>query len=63
MSRVASEWRKAGRCDSNSCVEVAHLDHEVAVRDSTLPITNLTFDAASWRGLVGDLRNGRLHRR
>jgi hypothetical protein len=65
MKRVesaASEWRKAGRCDSNSCVEVARLDQQVAVRDSTLPVVSLRFDTASWCGLVGDLRNGRFHR-
>lgn len=62
MESATSEWRKAGRCDSHACVEVAHLNQRIAVRDSTRPSANLEFDAASWRGLMGDLRTGRLHR-
>ena len=57
-------WRRSSRCESNACVEVAlevaHGHGSVAVRDTTLPHLHLTFDDASWRGLVRDIRSGRL---
>lgn len=62
MESVASGWRRAGRCDSHACVEVARLNRQVAVRDSTVPSAVLRFDPASWRDLMSDLREGRLHR-
>jgi hypothetical protein len=63
MSQVESaplSWRKSSRCDSGACVEVARQDSGVAVRNNTLPELHLTFDAASWRGLLQDLRDGQL---
>jgi hypothetical protein len=55
-------WRKSSRCDSNHCVEVAHRDNGVAVRDNTRPETHLSFDNRSWHGLVRAIRSGELSR-
>lgn len=65
MSQLKSSavaWRKSSRCDSNACVEVAQLGGEVAVRNSTRPEFKLTFDGASWHGLLDELRGGRFDR-
>jgi hypothetical protein len=58
----AERWLKSSRCDSGQCVEVAWRASGVAVRDSTLVDVQLTFDRASWHGLVRDLRGGLLTR-
>lgn len=50
-------WRKSSRCDSGHCVEVARRSGGVAVRDNTVPDVQLSFDGASWRALVQDLRS------
>lgn len=55
-------WRKSSRCDSGSCLEVAWRTDGVAVRDNTILGAYLTFDQASWQGLLRDLRGG-LHTR
>jgi Domain of unknown function (DUF397) len=61
MGQVESStlgWRKSSRCDSGTCVEVAWRTEGVAVRDNTVLDVHLTFDEASWRCLVRDLRGG-----
>lgn len=55
-------WKKSSRCDNNLCVEVAPRDPGVSVRDNSRPEVQLSFDAASWRVLLNDLRGGRLDR-
>lgn len=63
MYRVESaplSWRKSSRCDSGACVEVARRDEGVVVRNNTQPDLHLTFDGATWHGLLQDLRDGRL---
>lgn len=53
-------WRRA--CNGGSCVEVAHVDGWVGMRDSKLgdesPV--LVFTAEEWRAFVKGVRDGRL---
>lgn len=57
-SAAEQEWRKAQRCGTDTCVEVAKLADEVAVRDSTLPDGPvLRFPRPDWVGFVADLRS------
>lgn len=61
VDSVGPVWRKSSRCDHNACVEVARMVTVVAVRDNTQPERHLTFDRASWNGLLRALRTGQLH--
>ncbi|TCP56831.1 uncharacterized protein DUF397 [Tamaricihabitans halophyticus] len=47
-------WRKSSYSDAgNNCVEVAHTERLVAVRDSKNPHGPvLAFDAAAWRAFL-----------
>jgi hypothetical protein len=55
-------WKKASRSNGNggnNCVEVAFLDHGVAVRDSKDPSgPALKFTPAEWAAFVGGCRDG-----
>jgi hypothetical protein len=65
MSQVESVvpgWRKSTRCDHGNCVEVRWLGQGVAVRDNARPEAHLSFDVASWRSLLRELRDGGLQR-
>lgn len=55
-------WVKSSRCDNDLCLEVARQNQGVAVRDNSRPEIHLSFDGASWRTLLTDLRGGRLDR-
>lgn len=43
-------WRHSSRCNSGYCVEVAHVDGHIRVRDSKLGDTSphLVFTPAQW---------------
>jgi Domain of unknown function (DUF397) len=53
-------WRKALRCDSANCVEVAFVNGLVAVRDSKQPdeAPFLTFTSEEWGAFVDGVRSG-----
>jgi hypothetical protein len=53
-------WRKSRRSgNGNECVEVANLDHIVAVRDSKNPNgPKLALTSADWRALIARVRDG-----
>jgi Domain of unknown function (DUF397) len=53
------EWRKSSYCNYNSCVEVAFVDGQVAVRDAkdrSGPV--LRFTTAEWRTFLAKTRRG-----
>lgn len=53
------EWRRSRRCDSGSCVEVAAVDGNVAVRDSKNPNGPiLIFDSQEWRAFILGVKDG-----
>ena len=52
-------WRKSSYCANSTCVEVALLDSQVAVRDSKDqhgPV--LLFTRAEWTAFLSGARNG-----
>jgi len=54
-------WHKSSRSGGNggNCVEVAHLDAAVAVRDSKAPDNGmLVFDRSEWSKFVDAAKNG-----
>lgn len=59
----AIRWRKSsysGGGDGNTCVEVAHLDTHISVRDSKAPArATLTFPAAAFAPFVEALKEAR----
>lgn len=54
---TGATWRKSSRSsDQPACVEVAHADRAVGVRDSKSPAPTLAFTPAAWGVFLGDLR-------
>lgn len=52
-------WKRATACGEASCVEVAMIGDEVAVRDSKVrrsPV--LVFAASEWQSFLGAVRRG-----
>ena len=51
-------WRKSSHSSANGqCVEVAHLDSAVAIRDSKNPDAGtLLFSPAEWKVFLGGIR-------
>lgn len=62
MNLDAVVWKKSSRSNGNggnNCVEVAHLDRLVAVRDSKNPTgPALTFPPAAWSLFITSAKNG-----
>ncbi len=57
-------WRKSSKCANGTCVEVAHHNGAVLVRDSKhndSPILN--FGPAGWDAFLAGIRNGEYDRR
>ena len=53
------QWRRSSRCETGACVEVAHIDCTIAIRDSKdvdRPV--LTFSQGEWAAFVAGVRNG-----
>lgn len=53
-------WERSGRCDTNTCVEVAPTEDQVLVRDGKNPTGHvLTFDKAGWNQFLDDIVAGK----
>ena len=56
---TTTNWRKSSHSSSNGCVEVAHGDDQIAVRDSKDPAgPMLLFTPLEWRAFVAGVRDG-----
>ncbi|MEV0734134.1 DUF397 domain-containing protein [Polymorphospora sp. NPDC050346] len=51
-------WRKSSRCESHNCLEVAHRGGEVAVRNNSVPMDQITFAESVWADFVAGVRAG-----
>ncbi|MEV7231804.1 MULTISPECIES: DUF397 domain-containing protein [Polymorphospora] len=52
------EWVKSSRCEAHNCVEVARRSGEVAVRNSALPVDQVTFTESVWADFIAGVRAG-----
>lgn len=56
-------WRRARACADNQCVEIAHHDGKVLIRDSKNPGRVLTFGGQEWAAFLdGVLTSGFVER-
>jgi hypothetical protein len=54
-------WKKSSRCANGGCIEVAHSDNALLVRDSTDPHSPiLAFGGADWTAFLAAVRAGEL---
>ncbi|WP_306210489.1 DUF397 domain-containing protein, partial [Actinoplanes sp. RD1] len=52
-------WRRAGRCGTSTCVEVARVGNDYLVRDSKEPGTGpLRFTAQEWAIFADGVKRG-----
>ena len=59
MNLATANWRKSSHSGSNGCVEVAHGDDQIAVRDSKDPSgPMLLFTPVEWRAFLAGVRDG-----
>jgi Domain of unknown function (DUF397) len=59
MPTEQSRWRRAKRCASNTCVEVAMDGEHYLIRDSKRPeIEPLRFTGAEWTAFLAGAREG-----
>ena len=52
-------WRRASRCASNGCVEIAFSGDSIVVRDSKRPDSPvLTYSSEEWASFIDGVKNG-----
>jgi len=57
------EWRRASRCGTNTCVEVAKFEGRYLVRDSKHPeAAALSFSSDEWRAFVAGVKGSEFDR-
>ena len=55
---TGAAWRKSSRStNAPNCVEVAHADRVVGVRDSKSPAPTLAFTPTAWGTFLDELRS------
>jgi hypothetical protein len=52
------EWRRAKRCATGACVEVARVESGYLVRGTGDPEKELFFSDAEWAAFVGGVKDG-----
>jgi hypothetical protein len=53
------KWVRSSLCASNACVEVAHAEDRVLLRDSKQPaVAPLEFTTAEWAAFLAGARGG-----
>jgi Domain of unknown function (DUF397) len=58
-SRATVAWVRSGRCESSNCVEVALMNDEIAVRNSSRPDGPMvTFSKDEWHAFLGGVLDG-----
>jgi hypothetical protein len=56
---ATATWNKSSHSGNNGCVEVAHGDDQIAVRDSKDPSgPMLLFTPRAWRAFLDGVRDG-----
>src|SRR5262245_55412734 len=60
---VEGHWFRSARCDSGNCVEAARTSSGYSLRNSTYPLTTITFDHVAWKAFTDDIRAGRFDAR
>jgi hypothetical protein len=55
---TAPIWRRARACDAGHCVEIAHHDGQVLIRDSKDPDVVIAFDRRDWSAFVDGVWSG-----
>jgi hypothetical protein len=56
---ATAKWRKSSHSSQNGCVEVAHGDHQIAVRDSKDPSgPMLLFTRLEWQAFLAGVQDG-----
>jgi hypothetical protein len=56
---ATATWRKSSHSGQNGCVEVAHGDDQIAVRDAKDPSGPvLRFTVHEWRAFLAGVRDG-----
>jgi Domain of unknown function (DUF397) len=56
------QWRRSSRCDTGACVEVAHIDGTIAIRNSQdIDGPVLIFNAEEWAAFVTGVRDGEFY--
>lgn len=56
---ASATWNKSSHSGNNGCVEVAHGDDQIAVRDSKDPSgPMLLFTPREWRAFLDGVRDG-----
>lgn len=59
MSTAPPQWVKSRRCDTSACVEVAEVEDEVAIRNSTEPDASFTVGSkVQWRRFLEGVKDG-----
>jgi len=58
IDRAEPEWRRARRCGTNACVEVARVESGYLVRGTADPEHALFFSEAEWAAFIAGVQDG-----